>query len=73
MSNRHRIKAVCTAIEDIPSQESCVCLFVCWFVSETGSEGFDKFLNLLGDAITLQGWAGYRGGLDTKSKRAHIC
>lgn len=43
------------------------------FVSETGSESFDKFLNLLGDSITLQGWAGYRGGLDTKSKTAHFC
>lgn len=42
-------------------------------VSETGSESFDKFLNLLGDSITLQGWAGYRGGLDTKSKEAHVC
>ncbi|KAM3873864.1 GTPase-activating Rap/Ran-GAP domain-like protein 3 [Diretmus argenteus] len=37
------------------------------FSNETGSESFDKFLNLLGDAITLQGWAGYRGGLDTKN------
>ncbi|KAF3849304.1 hypothetical protein F7725_015801 [Dissostichus mawsoni] len=39
------------------------------FSNEMGSESFDKFLNLLGDSITLQGWAGYRGGLDTKSKR----
>ncbi|XP_071379423.1 GTPase-activating Rap/Ran-GAP domain-like protein 3 isoform X1 [Centroberyx affinis] len=37
------------------------------FSNETGSESFDKFLNLLGDSITLQGWAGYRGGLDTKN------
>uniref|UniRef100_A0A3Q3KRB2 GTPase-activating Rap/Ran-GAP domain-like protein 3 n=1 Tax=Monopterus albus TaxID=43700 RepID=A0A3Q3KRB2_MONAL len=37
------------------------------FSNETGSESFDKFLNLLGDTITLQGWAGYRGGLDTKN------
>ncbi|KAM7368780.1 hypothetical protein PAMP_013087 [Pampus punctatissimus] len=37
------------------------------FSNETGSESFEKFLNLLGDAITLQGWAGYRGGLDTKN------
>lgn len=42
-------------------------------VLEVGSENFDKFLNLLGDSITLQGWAGYRGGLDTKSKRADVC
>lgn len=46
-----------------------ICLF---FLAEMGSEGFDKFLNLLGDTITLQGWAGYRGGLDTKSKRTHL-
>ncbi|TNN68121.1 GTPase-activating Rap/Ran-GAP domain-like protein 3 [Liparis tanakae] len=37
------------------------------FSNETGSESFDKFLTLLGDSITLQGWAGYRGGLDTKN------
>lgn len=37
-------------------------------LSETGSESFEKFLSLLGDSITLQGWAGYRGGLDTKSE-----
>uniref|UniRef100_A0A0S7EHT6 GARL3 n=1 Tax=Poeciliopsis prolifica TaxID=188132 RepID=A0A0S7EHT6_9TELE len=37
------------------------------FVLETGSENFDKFLNLLGDTVALQGWAGYRGGLDTKN------
>ncbi|KAM4635085.1 GTPase-activating Rap/Ran-GAP domain-like protein 3 isoform 2-T2 [Polymixia lowei] len=37
------------------------------FSNETGSESFDKFLTLLGDTITLQGWAGYRGGLDTKN------
>ncbi|GLD71623.1 GTPase-activating Rap/Ran-GAP domain-like protein 3 isoform X1 [Lates japonicus] len=37
-----------------------------------GSESFDKFLNLLGDAITLQGWAGYRGGLDTKNDTTGI-
>ncbi|XP_010782459.1 GTPase-activating Rap/Ran-GAP domain-like protein 3 [Notothenia coriiceps] len=37
------------------------------FSNEMGSDSFDKFLNLLGDSITLQGWAGYRGGLDTKN------
>ncbi|XP_018517885.1 GTPase-activating Rap/Ran-GAP domain-like protein 3 isoform X3 [Lates calcarifer] len=42
------------------------------FSNETGSENFDKFLNLLGDAITLQGWAGYRGGLDTKNDTTGI-
>ncbi|XP_040915322.1 GTPase-activating Rap/Ran-GAP domain-like protein 3 isoform X3 [Toxotes jaculatrix] len=42
------------------------------FSNETGSESFDKFLNLLGDTITLQGWAGYRGGLDTKNDTTGI-
>nr|XP_043867879.1 GTPase-activating Rap/Ran-GAP domain-like protein 3 isoform X10 [Solea senegalensis] len=42
------------------------------FSNETGSETFDKFLNLLGDSITLQGWAGYRGGLDTKNDTTGI-
>nr|XP_046230618.1 GTPase-activating Rap/Ran-GAP domain-like protein 3 isoform X3 [Scatophagus argus] len=42
------------------------------FSNETGSENFDKFLNLLGDSITLQGWAGYRGGLDTKNDTTGI-
>ncbi|XP_028980907.1 GTPase-activating Rap/Ran-GAP domain-like protein 3 isoform X3 [Esox lucius] len=37
------------------------------FSNEMGSESFEKFLNLLGDSISLQGWAGYRGGLDTKN------
>ncbi|XP_076140081.1 GTPase-activating Rap/Ran-GAP domain-like protein 3 isoform X4 [Alosa pseudoharengus] len=37
------------------------------FSNEMGSESFEKFLNLLGDTICLQGWAGYRGGLDTKN------
>ncbi|KAM8872869.1 GTPase-activating Rap/Ran-GAP domain-like protein 3 isoform 3-T3 [Synchiropus picturatus] len=42
------------------------------FSNEMGSESFDKFLNLLGDTITLQGWAGYRGGLDTKNDTTGI-
>ncbi|KAI3362168.1 hypothetical protein L3Q82_012492 [Scortum barcoo] len=42
------------------------------FSNESGSESFDKFLNLLGDSITLQGWAGYRGGLDTKNDTTGI-
>ncbi|XP_068190157.1 GTPase-activating Rap/Ran-GAP domain-like protein 3 isoform X5 [Antennarius striatus] len=42
------------------------------FSNETGSESFDKFLGLLGDFITLQGWAGYRGGLDTKNDTTGI-
>lgn len=39
-------------------------------LTEIGSDAFQKFLNLLGDTITLKGWTGYRGGLDTKSKLA---
>uniref|UniRef100_A0A3B3QVI9 GTPase-activating Rap/Ran-GAP domain-like protein 3 n=1 Tax=Paramormyrops kingsleyae TaxID=1676925 RepID=A0A3B3QVI9_9TELE len=42
------------------------------FSNETGSENFNKFLNLLGDTISLQGWAGYRGGLDTKNDTTGI-
>uniref|UniRef100_H3CPX3 GTPase-activating Rap/Ran-GAP domain-like protein 3 n=1 Tax=Tetraodon nigroviridis TaxID=99883 RepID=H3CPX3_TETNG len=42
------------------------------FSNETGSESFDKFLSLLGDSVTLQGWAGYRGGLDTKNDTTGI-
>lgn len=42
------------------------------FVAETGSESFDKFLGLLGDSVTLQGWVGYRGGLDTKSESSDL-
>ncbi|XP_077441466.1 GTPase-activating Rap/Ran-GAP domain-like protein 3 isoform X2 [Vanacampus margaritifer] len=42
------------------------------FSNETGSESFDKLLKLLGDSITLQGWAGYRGGLDTKNDTTGI-
>lgn len=49
------------------SYKTCL-MFILDHFTETGSENFDKFLNLLGDTICLQGWAGYRGGLDTKSK-----
>ncbi|XP_023557446.1 GTPase-activating Rap/Ran-GAP domain-like protein 3 isoform X4 [Octodon degus] len=42
------------------------------FSNEIGSETFQKFLNLLGDTITLKGWTGYRGGLDTKNDTTGI-
>ncbi|XP_012495311.1 PREDICTED: GTPase-activating Rap/Ran-GAP domain-like protein 3 [Propithecus coquereli] len=42
------------------------------FSNEIGSEAFQKFLNLLGDIITLKGWTGYRGGLDTKNDTTGI-
>jgi hypothetical protein len=32
------------------------------------SPDYDEFLEFLGEKITLQGWANYRGGLDVKSK-----
>ncbi|XP_072421839.1 GTPase-activating Rap/Ran-GAP domain-like protein 3 isoform X2 [Chiloscyllium punctatum] len=42
------------------------------FSNETGSESFQKFLNLMGETITLKGWIGYRGGLDTKNDTTGI-
>ncbi|XP_038601443.1 GTPase-activating Rap/Ran-GAP domain-like protein 3 isoform X1 [Tachyglossus aculeatus] len=42
------------------------------FSNETGSETFQKLLTLLGDTITLKGWTGYRGGLDTKNDTTGI-
>ncbi|XP_030063403.1 GTPase-activating Rap/Ran-GAP domain-like protein 3 [Microcaecilia unicolor] len=38
------------------------------FSNESGSESFQKLLNLLGDTVSLKGWIGYRGGLDTKNE-----
>uniref|UniRef100_A0A9L0TB69 GTPase-activating Rap/Ran-GAP domain-like protein 3 n=1 Tax=Equus caballus TaxID=9796 RepID=A0A9L0TB69_HORSE len=42
------------------------------FSNEIGSDTFQKFLNLLGDTVTLKGWTGYRGGLDTKNDTTGI-
>nr|KAF6314574.1 GTPase activating Rap/RanGAP domain like 3 [Myotis myotis] len=42
------------------------------FSNEIGSDAFQKFLHLLGDTITLKGWTGYRGGLDTKNDTTGI-
>ncbi|KAJ8792533.1 hypothetical protein J1605_019752 [Eschrichtius robustus] len=42
------------------------------FSNEIGSDAFQKFLNLLGETITLKGWTGYRGGLDTKNDTTGI-
>uniref|UniRef100_K7FA58 GTPase-activating Rap/Ran-GAP domain-like protein 3 n=1 Tax=Pelodiscus sinensis TaxID=13735 RepID=K7FA58_PELSI len=42
------------------------------FSNEMGSDSFQRFLNLLGDTITLKGWTGYRGGLDTKNDTTGI-
>ena len=35
-----------------------------YWENEHGSPGFDRFLALLGDRITLKGWAKFRGGMD---------
>ncbi|NWW42372.1 GARL3 protein, partial [Pedionomus torquatus] len=43
------------------------------FSNEVGSESFQRFLHLLGDTVTLKGWAGYRGGLDTKNDTTGTC
>ncbi|KAM6337449.1 GTPase-activating Rap/Ran-GAP domain-like protein 3 isoform 1-T1 [Alca torda] len=43
------------------------------FSNEIGSESFQRFLHLLGDTITLKGWTGYRGGLDTKNDTTGTC
>ncbi|XP_064324470.1 GTPase-activating Rap/Ran-GAP domain-like protein 3 isoform X6 [Phalacrocorax carbo] len=43
------------------------------FSNETGSESFQRFLSLLGDTVTLKGWTGYRGGLDTKNDTTGTC
>ncbi|KAL8174797.1 UNVERIFIED_CONTAM: GTPase-activating Rap/Ran-GAP domain-like protein 3, partial [Gekko kuhli] len=42
------------------------------FSNEMGSESFERLLSLLGDTITLKGWTGYRGGLDTKNDTTGI-
>ncbi|KAJ6654633.1 hypothetical protein lerEdw1_006786 [Lerista edwardsae] len=42
------------------------------FSNETGSESFQRLLTLLGDTVTLKGWTGYRGGLDTKNDTTGI-
>ena len=36
-------------------------------VSEFGSPAFDEFLDCIGQRVSLQGFTGYRGGLDCKS------
>lgn len=38
----------------------------CISFTETGSPGFDKFLEILGERIRLKNWDKYRGGLDVK-------
>lgn len=37
-----------------------------------GSQNFDHFLHMLGNIIKLQGFKGYKGDLDIKSKRITI-
>ena len=35
-------------------------------ITENGSEEFDKFLEILGEKVQLNGFAGFAAGLDTK-------
>eukprot|EP01103_Thecamoeba_quadrilineata_P017213 TRINITY_DN6008_c0_g1_i1.p1 TRINITY_DN6008_c0_g1~~TRINITY_DN6008_c0_g1_i1.p1 ORF type:complete len:594 (+),score=96.42 TRINITY_DN6008_c0_g1_i1:48-1784(+) len=35
-----------------------------WYNNEKGSHDFEEFLEFLGEKVSLQGWRGYRGGLD---------
>jgi hypothetical protein len=44
----------------------------CVHVAEHGSPAFEEFLDFLGDRIKLEGFQGYRGGLDVKGP-FHIC
>jgi hypothetical protein len=37
--------------------------------TEESSEAFDRFLGLLGDKVTLEGWKGYRGDLDVNQNK----
>ena len=37
-------------------------------VIESGSPDFEEFLELLGERVELEGWNGFAGGLDTKTK-----
>ena len=36
--------------------------------NESGSSGFDQFLDLLGDRVKMKGFTKYRAQLDNKSK-----
>jgi RAP1 GTPase activating protein 1 len=40
-------------------------------VQTATSPELEKFLNFLGDRITLKGWSGFTGGLDVKSTHTH--
>jgi hypothetical protein len=37
------------------------------FLSETTTQAFQNFLDLLGGSISLKGWDKFKGGLDVKS------
>ncbi|XP_053138018.1 GTPase-activating Rap/Ran-GAP domain-like protein 3 isoform X3 [Hemicordylus capensis] len=43
------------------------------FSNEMGSDSFQRLLSLLGDNVTLKGWTGYRGGLDTRNDTTGLC
>ncbi|KAF7728783.1 Signal-induced proliferation-associated 1-like protein 2 [Apophysomyces ossiformis] len=38
-----------------------------WFSNQHDSEKFDRFLNIIGTKVELQGYSGWAAGLDTKS------
>ncbi|KAG0169913.1 hypothetical protein DFQ28_000907 [Apophysomyces sp. BC1034] len=38
-----------------------------WFSNQHDSEKFDRFLNVIGQKVELQGYSGWAAGLDTKS------
>ncbi|KAI3639031.1 hypothetical protein MIR68_002561 [Amoeboaphelidium protococcarum] len=42
------------------------------FGNRTGSVHFDEFLSILGDRVKLQGYQGFRGGLDVKNNTTGI-
>jgi hypothetical protein len=46
-----------------------IVLIVPIFPVAEGSVEFNRFLDLLGDRIDLQGWKNFRGGLDIRSMK----
>ncbi|CAG8436594.1 9371_t:CDS:2 [Diversispora eburnea] len=44
-----------------------------WFSNTYTSSEYDKFLNILGNEVQLQGWQGFGGGLDTKTGETGDC
>lgn len=59
---------LCVHVVKITTETSTklFCIYVLY--AEHGSERFQKFVELLGDEVGLEGWQQFRGGLDNKSK-----